>query len=637
MGVNAEDFHYEPEVLPEPGICWNKISMNFPFTQIGVANPQAWICAVQPFTDHPPAPFLKSQWSPRATCSPLELKEFDLWKGTSLSRVKAPHFLRKEDVMKKNSILIAGILCVAGAANQQAGPAQNETSVQEHPASQQQLDTADSSVRGTEVLERDAQGRMITPRPVDPGLSYNYNSASGASASSSKGSASGELKGTSPAPFKADSSIRGGSNEARGMRDLQTGREDSSGTPLNPAVQADSSIRGGSVEARNPDRARPTQFESDSSSRHSEHRIKADSSIRGGSMRARGFEDFGSTAQGGSAGYDHSSSYNDGSIQRDPNWNPNDDMLKDGNHGAQSSANDASVSGAATGTAPLDDLDASGNVAINPHGTWDTDLNSSQNIEENLSGQFDLDERMNDSIPSEASGSSAVSEQGSSSSSSQINSDLNSKDGFDSSATSERPSDITHDQSSTFSTSINTDATGAAAASESGSSSSNSRINESGNLPEAQVDVTGREPNWLYQSNRAHGVGSASGAEVGSAFLNRSTDKNAASVESRSSMSDDELAKNVKSRLVKESTGTHGLMRHQLAQNLTVTADNGVVTLKGSVPTEQDKKMVEVRAAEIKGVQRVDNQLTVAPEGDSNQQSLSPGHDLEENTDQLRR
>ena len=76
------------------------------------------------------------------------------------------------------------------------------------------------------------------------------------------------------------------------------------------------------------------------------------------------------------------------------------------------------------------------------------------------------------------------------------------------------------------------------------------------------------------------------------------------------SAADRQLAKMVKERLVSESTGTKGLMAFQ-AEKIQVTARNGEIYLSGSVPSEQHKMLVEIRAAEAAQVQRVHNQLTV--------------------------
>ena len=49
------------------------------------------------------------------------------------------------------------------------------------------------------------------------------------------------------------------------------------------------------------------------------------------------------------------------------------------------------------------------------------------------------------------------------------------------------------------------------------------------------------------------------------------------------------------------------------AHNVKIVAQNGQVTLKGPVRTEEEKRMVEAKAAEIAGADHVVNQITIAP------------------------
>jgi osmotically-inducible protein OsmY len=46
-------------------------------------------------------------------------------------------------------------------------------------------------------------------------------------------------------------------------------------------------------------------------------------------------------------------------------------------------------------------------------------------------------------------------------------------------------------------------------------------------------------------------------------------------------------------------------------KNVKIVAQNGKVTLKGSVPTEEDKKSVEQKATDVAGAGNVTNDLTV--------------------------
>jgi osmotically-inducible protein OsmY len=101
-------------------------------------------------------------------------------------------------------------------------------------------------------------------------------------------------------------------------------------------------------------------------------------------------------------------------------------------------------------------------------------------------------------------------------------------------------------------------------------------------------------------------------------------------------MSNDQLAEKVKADLVKTSTGTVGINRDQ-ARNIKVSANNGTVTLKGSVPSEKEKKLVEIRVREIQDVKKVDNQLTVSSDANPASRDLDNGRNLEDRTDSLQR
>jgi osmotically-inducible protein OsmY len=50
------------------------------------------------------------------------------------------------------------------------------------------------------------------------------------------------------------------------------------------------------------------------------------------------------------------------------------------------------------------------------------------------------------------------------------------------------------------------------------------------------------------------------------------------------------------------------------AHNVKIIAKNGKVTLKGPVRSEDEKKNIEAKAAEVAGAENVMNQLSVAPD-----------------------
>ena len=476
--------------------------------------------------------------------------------------------------MKKNAIIIAGILFVAGA-------------------SQAQQDSSD---------------RYKSSSPLCEEHSLHQDDIS------------------------ADSSRRGGSLDARGYLQHENNNE-IEGAPdaLNPGKQADSSIRGGSIFARE----REWNHDSEPSSGQLDHKrwMKADSSIRGGSLEARGSReamkdsdqfqssgnfqygvderrsDFG---QGSSATSE--SDKGQGSVQGSANWNPDDDLLRDGlDAEAQSTLeyernNDASASGAArseSGSATLDDVELD-YEAKSDHPAFRDDLNSSERLEQNISGEFKLDKQ----------GESPNSDFRSSTDDMELSpSDPNS---LDTSYSSTSSTDIVHGQGdieisteSDLSSDIereNREATGAAAGSESGQGSS-SDVSDDNDLSSSfesndpalrSLDPSYQEndPGSIYLNNRARGVGSLATGEFGGP----------ARTELGRSMSDQDLAREVKGTLTRESTGTHG---YELARNVQVSAENGEVTLKGTVPSEKDKQIIEIRASQMPGVNRVKNELTV--------------------------
>jgi osmotically-inducible protein OsmY len=70
---------------------------------------------------------------------------------------------------------------------------------------------------------------------------------------------------------------------------------------------------------------------------------------------------------------------------------------------------------------------------------------------------------------------------------------------------------------------------------------------------------------------------------------------------------DRELARNIRRSLMDDkSLSTY-------AHNVKVVAQNGQVTLKGPVRSEDEKKSVEAKATEVAGAGRVTNQISVTP------------------------
>jgi hyperosmotically inducible periplasmic protein len=75
--------------------------------------------------------------------------------------------------------------------------------------------------------------------------------------------------------------------------------------------------------------------------------------------------------------------------------------------------------------------------------------------------------------------------------------------------------------------------------------------------------------------------------------------------------SDREITQKIRRALVEDKTLS------TYAHNVKVVAQDGQVTLKGPVRTEDEKKAVEAKATEVAGTGHVTNQLSIAPDKDS--------------------
>jgi hyperosmotically inducible protein len=72
--------------------------------------------------------------------------------------------------------------------------------------------------------------------------------------------------------------------------------------------------------------------------------------------------------------------------------------------------------------------------------------------------------------------------------------------------------------------------------------------------------------------------------------------------------SDIELTRKIRSSISKDkSLSTY-------AHNVKVITQDGIVTLKGPVRSEEESKVIESKAAEVAGASNVKNQLDIAPE-----------------------
>jgi hyperosmotically inducible protein len=107
---------------------------------------------------------------------------------------------------------------------------------------------------------------------------------------------------------------------------------------------------------------------------------------------------------------------------------------------------------------------------------------------------------------------------------------------------------------------------------------------------------------WAQQDN-------ASQAPPDNTKVNRSDRSQAEPTadQQKESTSDRQLAAQIRRAVVKDkslSTSAH---------NIKIIAQNGTVTLKGPVKSEQEKEAIEAKAAEIAGPNQVTSELQVAP------------------------
>ena len=60
------------------------------------------------------------------------------------------------------------------------------------------------------------------------------------------------------------------------------------------------------------------------------------------------------------------------------------------------------------------------------------------------------------------------------------------------------------------------------------------------------------------------------------------------------------------------------------AHNIKVISENGMITLKGPVRSEEEKKAVESKAAEVAGQDKVQSEIQVAPQGGKKPSAAKP-------------
>jgi hyperosmotically inducible protein len=85
------------------------------------------------------------------------------------------------------------------------------------------------------------------------------------------------------------------------------------------------------------------------------------------------------------------------------------------------------------------------------------------------------------------------------------------------------------------------------------------------------------------------------------------SDAEATADKQKENSTDRQLTQQIRKALVKDkSLSTYG-------HNVKVISQNGMVTLKGPVKSEEEKQAIEAKAAQIAGADKVTNELEVAP------------------------
>jgi len=345
---------------------------------------------------------------------------------------------------------------------------------------------------------------------------------------------------------------------------------------MNPAVQADSSIRGGSSATRQSGWKGPLEPSGD----FSQDRVKADSSVRGGSNQAR-YSDRASRSS------------TEGNRDRDIPANPERDLQNPPEQRPFQYLESPKREDFGQSTARSRGLNKA-NDSLLGSANWNPsdDLlpDGPENSESGLIGPF---ESNNDA----SVGGAARFESGHASGISPlddinvpINSDLNSSSSLEKNISGEYDID---DQADVVSSDL----------SKSSSSSASKKAYANPSF-ESKPDLSPLNHD---------AVGGPGSTETGISSFPNNDRYGQPSKGEIAEFGDPRLAERVKATLTRESTGVYGPTSREIARNIQVTGHGGTVTLKGSVPSQQDKDMIEIRVKEMTGVDRVNNQLSVTP------------------------
>ncbi len=109
---------------------------------------------------------------------------------------------------------------------------------------------------------------------------------------------------------------------------------------------------------------------------------------------------------------------------------------------------------------------------------------------------------------------------------------------------------------------------------------------------------------WAQQDSSARQDQAADNTKVNQRDRNQSEPT---ADQQKENQGDRQLAQQIRRALVKDKSLS------STAHNVKVIAQNGMVTLKGPVKSEEEKQAIEAKAAEIAGSDKVTSEIQVAP------------------------
>jgi hypothetical protein len=140
---------------------------------------------------------------------------------------------------------------------------------------------------------------------------------------------------------------------------------------------------------------------------------------------------------------------------------------------------------------------------------------------------------------------------------------------------------------------------------ESGGSQVSANRNESGENSNFGSATDIRGPDQVSSTNSLNEADNGLGGPV------QRESGNYQSQPAQGQASDEELAKKVKVALTTGSMGTTGVLAENQLTPIDVKVQNGEVTLRGPVSSDQEKQTIQKQVEGMKGVRSVRNELTV--------------------------